>query len=212
MRAFLLFLLCFSFCFFASTNSFADANANKEAARKTLSASVTRIMDYITNPAYKNLEDRKRINKDIEKEVYIIFDFTEFSMRTVGSRWKSFSQEQQKNFVDAFADLLFSTYLDSVDGYNGEQVQYIGETSNSSGSRVEVRNIVTIANGEKVPVFYRMLMKNGDWRVYDVLIEGISLVKNYRSQFSDILAKDSPEELTARIRERADELRKKIND
>ncbi len=208
MRVYLSCVLAIFICIFVASPSFADDP--KAEARKALEISVTRIMDYIKDPNYKNMDARRAINKNIEKEVYAIFDFEEFSMRTAGQRWKSFSPDQQKTFSDAFAELLFSTYLDRIDGYNGELIAYIGEVGNKSGSRVEVRSIVTLQENQKIPVAYRMLVKNGKWRVYDVLIEGISLVKNYRTQFGDILSKSSPEELTARIRERATALGKKI--
>ncbi len=212
MRAFLCGVFIFTLCVLGASQSFADVDKAKAQAREALSSSVTKVMDYIKDPNYKDSKKRQEINKKIEKEIYFIFDFSEFAMRTAGQRWKSFSPEQQKAFSDAFADLLFSTYLDRLDGYNGEKIQYIDEVSNKSGSRVEVRSIVTLQDNKKVPVFYRMLIKNGKWCVYDVLIEGISLVKNYRSQFGDILAKDSPEDLIARIQERANALRKKINE
>ncbi len=212
MRAFYSYAWALLLCIFLASPSFAGEGEAKSSARDALKLSVTRIMDYIKNPGYKDTQTRQSLNKEIEREVYIIFDFAEFSMRTVGQRWKNFTPEQQKAFEQAFADLLFSTYLDRVDGYNGENVIYAGEISNKSGSRVEVRTMVAMQNNQKIPVSYRMLLKAGKWRVYDVLIEGISLVKNYRTQFGDILSKASPEELTARIRERATALRSKMHE
>ena len=155
---------------------------------------------------------RGALRSQIETEVRNIFDFEEFSSRTVGAAWRSFSPEQKKAFSDAFADLLLSTYLDKVDGYNGEKIQYTGEVANAAGDRVEVRTAVTLKDNKSIPVAYRMLPKEGKWRVYDVLIEGISLVKNYRTQFEDILSKGTPEQLTARVQERAKSLREKAHE
>ena len=124
----------------------------------------------------------------------------------MGPRWHTFTPEQKKAFSDAFADLLISTYVNKIDGYNGEQVLYTGEVASAKGDRVEVRSVITMKDGKKVPVAYRMLPKNGKWMVYDVLIENISLVKNYRTQFQDILNTDSPENLIARIKAKAVEV------
>ncbi len=192
-------------CIFVSTY----AHANADAAKKAMDTSVQQILNYLKDPGYNNPATRKTLNKSIEKVVYQIFDFSEFSQRTVGRYWSSFSPAQKKAFTDAFAELLFATYLDSLNGYNGETMEYTGVVSGNNGQRAEIRTIVTMQGNRKIPISYRMLPKNGTWRVYDVLIEGVSLVKNYRSQFSDILGKATPEQLTARVRERAKAIQSK---
>ncbi len=188
------------------------ANNATSAARQSLETSITIIMGHIKDPSYKDENIRIALNKKIEEEVYNCFAFDEFSMRTVGQRWQGFSNEQKSAFTKAFADLLFSTYLDRIDGYSGERIAYTGEVSNKAGTRVEVRTVVTLQGNRAVPVAYRMLEKNGKWYIYDVIIEGISLVKNYRTQFGDILSKESPEVLIARISERGTALRNKAYD
>ncbi|MDR3320111.1 MAG: ABC transporter substrate-binding protein [Desulfovibrio sp.] len=172
--------------------------------RQALTISINRILNCIKHPDYVNPATRAPLRWQIEDEVLHIFDFMEFSSRTVGQRWRSFTPDQQKRFGDAFAELLISTYVNKIEGYNGEQVAYIGEMT--SGDRVEVRTFITMKDGKKVPVSYRMLPKDGIWRVYDVLIENISLVKNYRVQFQDILNKTAPDNLIERIRNKAHEV------
>lgn len=175
-------------------------------ARQTLETAVNRILGAIRNPDYVNPNTRAPLRRQIEDEVYHIFDFGEFSSRTVGPRWRSFSAEQKKAFSNAFADLLLNTYLNKITGYNGETVAYTGETVSPDGDKVEVRTVITMKDGKKTPVNYRMLYKGGSWRVYDVIIENISLVKNYRTQFQDILNSASPQELTARVSAKAREV------
>ena len=182
------------------------AQANSPA-RQALETSTNRILNFIKNPDYVNPTTRGPIRQQIEEEVLHIFDFSEFSSRTEGPRWRNFTPEQKREFSNAFADLLINTYLNRIDGYNGEQVLYTGEVSSAKGDRTEVRTVVTMRDGKKVPVAYRMLPKDGKWLVYDVLIENISLVKNYRTQFQDILNTDSPENLIARIKAKAMEVR-----
>ena len=175
-------------------------------ARAALETSVNRILASIKNPDYVNPATRGPLRQQIEDEVLHIFDFREFSSRTDGPRWKTFAPAQQRAFSDAFADLLLTTYLGKIDGYNGEQVAYTGEVADAKGN-VEVRTSITLKDAKKVPVAYRMRNKDGAWRVYDVLIEGISLVKNYRTQFQDILNTATPDQLIARVRQKAREAR-----
>ena len=109
--------------------------------------------------------------------------------------------------LTAFAELLLCTYLGKIDGYNGEKVAFVRERANQAGDRVEQQTLLTMKDGKKIPVDYRMLPKNGGWCVYDVVVEGVSLVKNYRTQFQDILQTSSPDELTARVKTKALEAR-----
>ena len=85
---------------------------------------------------------------------------------------------------------------------------YTGEIANAARTRVEVRTEITMKDGTRVPVAYRMMAKDNSWRVYDIIVENLSLVKNYRTQFQDILTSGTPDELIARVRAKADEVRK----
>ena len=176
-------------------------------AQTALETSINRILGSIKNPDYVNPATRRPLRQQIEDEVLHIFDFKEFSSRTVGPRWSTFTPAQQQQFSDAFAELLLNTYLSKIDGYNGEQVVYTGEVTSPKGDRTEVRTVITMKDSKKVPVAYRMLPKDGTWFVYDVLIENISLVKNYRTQFQDILNSGSPDQLIAKVKAKAQEVR-----
>ncbi|MBD5557319.1 MAG: ABC transporter substrate-binding protein [Desulfovibrio sp.] len=184
----------------------APALAADAGPRQTLETAITRVLDEIKNPDWVNPATRGPLRQRIEDEVYHAFDFGEFSSRTVGPRWRSFTPEQKKRFSDAFAELLLNTYLNKVTGYNGENVAYVGEMASPDGKRVEVRTVITMKDGRKIPVNYRMLPKDGSWRVYDVIIENISLVKNYRTQFHDILNSATPDQLIERVLEKAHEV------
>lgn len=177
-----------------------------QQAKQALEIAVNRIMADIKNPDYLNPATRGPLRTRIEEEVYHIFDFGEFSSRTVGPRWRSFSDTDKKRFSDAFANLLFNNYLNKITGYNGEEVSYTGETVSKDGKRVEVNTLLSMKDGKKIPVNYRMLLKDGNWRVYDVIIENISLVRNYRTQFQDILNTASPAQLIERVDQKAREV------
>ena len=198
---------CAAFLLCPAAPSFAADSSSVAQARQALEVSITRILNCIKNPDYVNPATRGPLRQQIEDEVLHIFDFREFSLRTVGQHWHVFTPEQQQRFSDAFADLLISTYLNKIDGYNGERVAYTGQASSSS-DRTDVRTVITMKDAKKVPVAYRMLPKDGSWRVYDVLVEGVSLVKNYRAQFQDILNKTEADKLIERIQAKADEMRR----
>lgn len=177
-----------------------------QEARQALQTAITRVLDNIKNPDWVNPATRGPLLRNVEDEVYHIFDFGEFSARTVGPRWQSFNAQEKKRFSDAFANLLFNTYLNKITGYNGEQIQYSGERVQENPPRVEVRTVITMKDGKKTPVSYRMMPKDGAWRVYDVVIENMSLVKNYLTQFHDILRTATPDQLIQRVQQKAREV------
>ncbi len=171
-----------------------------------LSATVNDVLSILKEPGYKEPVTRVPLRAQIEKKVCNVFDFGEFSARTVGGKWHSFSDEQKNSFNKAFADLLLVTYLDKIQGYNGEEVAYTGEVMSAKKDHAEVQTTITLADKKQVPVSYRMLLKNDHWVVYDVIIENVSLIKNYRSQFQDVLTRGTPDQLIDKVETRTREL------
>ncbi len=199
-RAFLPALVFF-FALFTAAPAFAGAPT------KTIEQAVNDIMDIIKNPGMRDAAKRPALLAQIEDKAKIIFDFEEFSARTVGPNWRDFSPEQQKRFINAFASLLRATYIEKLEGYDGEKVDYTGEVMSSKGDKAEVQTTVLIKN-KTVPVAYRMVEKSGAWKIYDVRIEKISLIENYRGQFKELLVKGDPEMLIAKVENKAAEIRK----
>ncbi len=177
-------------------------------ARQTAEAGAEHILALLNDPDFKTAEGKPAIRKKIENAVLELFDFDEFSTRTVGPSWKKFTPEQKSEFKTAFTDLLRNTYIDTLDEYNGQKIRFTGEISSGNGKRVEVQ-MEFLADQKAYPVAFRMLEKNGRWVAYDVLIESISMIKNYRDQFRDILAKNSPQELIERVKTKAEEQKNK---
>ena len=177
-------------------------------ARQTAEAGAERILALLSDPAFKTPEGKPAIRAKVEEELLRLFDFEEFSTRTVGPTWRQFTPEQKQEFKTAFTDLLRNTYIDTLDEYNGQKVRFTGEVSGGNGKRVEVQ-MEFLADQKVYPVAFRMLEKNNRWVVYDVLIEGISMIKNYRDQFRDILTKNNPQELIDRVKAKAEEQKNK---
>ena len=144
-------------------------------------------------------ESKKNERKDKLKElIYQRFDFTEMARRSLGSEWRRRSPEEQKEFVKLFTGLLERTYLDNIESYNGEKFRYLKEQEDNNHAQVDTEIIDN--KGQEFSINYRLHKVNGDWKVYDVVIEDISLVNNYRSQFNRVLATSSYEELVNRMK------------
>ena len=199
--------LCLSLLM-AATCAQADHAGTSGSPSDALRSGVDHVLMTLKDPGYTDPAKRPALRAKIEQEVRQIFDFGEFSKRTLGSHWASFSPAQQQRFSDAFAKLLISTYLDKVNGYNGEKVVYLGERFTQNNRLAEVQTTITLSSGQVTPVAYRMLIKDGAWRIYDVLVENVGLNSNYRAQFNEILVKSSPDELIQRVEERVKELPK----
>jgi phospholipid transport system substrate-binding protein len=170
-------------------------------AKETVEVQVNKVLKTMGEPIFKDQPREAKILK-IRSIVNEIFDYTELSKRTLGREWAKFNAPQQDEFVKLFGDLLEKTYADRLLSYSNEKVVFDKESALREDQAEVTSNIVT-GDGKKIPLDYRLIRKDGTWRVYDVIIEGISLVKNYRDQFRDILAKDSPEEVLKMLRERA---------
>ncbi len=124
--------------------------------------------------------------------------------RSLGFHWRQLSPEQQKEFVDLFTNLLERSYAGKIDLYDGETVVFTGEVVEDIYARVDSK--IVSKKGEEFSVDYKLLRNNGNWRIYDVVVENISLVNNYRSQFNRVISNSSYEELKKRINQKLKEL------
>ena len=181
------------------------AEDHSDAARRVL-GSVDRVIDILKSGDYKDPAQKTALREELEPVVRDIFDFRELSMRTVGLSWRKFTPEQQDAFAEAFAQLLAETYLDRIQNYSDEKVVYLDERTNKKGN-VEVQTKV-VGDGIEIPIFYRMKLKD-DWVIYDVIVEGVSLVKNYRTQFKEILINKTPDDLIAMVEKKVAKKRAK---
>jgi phospholipid transport system substrate-binding protein len=167
---------------------------------ETIQAQVDRAMEVLRDPALK-AESAKGVK---EKKIWAIldgvFDYTELSKRTLAQHWKQFSPNQQEEFTRLFGKLLGGVYMDRIIAYKDEKVVF-SKVTNLSDETAEVQSEV-VRSSKSIPIHYRMISENGEWKVYDVVIEGVSLVQNYRSQFREILTNKSPEDLLKMLREK----------
>ena len=170
------------------------------SAKETVETSVNKVLTTLGDPAFKAKPKDVKIT-EIGNIIGEVFDFTELSKRTLGREWKKMKAEQQKEFVELFKELLQGVYADRLLAYTDQKIVFDKEIELKKG-RAEVQSNIVLSDGTKVPIFYRLTNKGGQWKTYDLIIEGVSLVKNYRTQFREIIAKDSPDKLLQIMRDK----------
>ena len=159
-----------------------------------------KVLDILRDPKLKPTS-AKEIKKDKLRIIYVtMFDEVELSRRSLGMNWNKLNNDQRQEFVKLFEQILEKAYADKILAYTDEKIEFTKE-SMISGNLAEVRTRVITASRE-IPITYRVISKDGAWKVYDVVIENVSLVQNYRTQFNDILAKNSPEQLLEILRKK----------
>ncbi|MDR2550544.1 MAG: ABC transporter substrate-binding protein [Desulfobulbus sp.] len=136
------------------------------------------------------------------------FDFREMSKRVLGQQWRNLSDKEQAEFEDLFTQLLQYVYVDKIDDYSGQQIQYT--LQRVKGDRAEVQTLLVDKN-KSIPIFYIMILRNDQWMIYDVVVEGVSLVRNYMEQFNEILRKNGYSGLIKQLKDKIAELEKNLN-
>ncbi len=161
---------------------------------------VGEVLAVLRNPSLKGEAAKENKQEKIRSVSEKMFDFIELSKRTLGQNWAKLSPDQQKEFVSLYQSLLEEAYTDKITSYTDEKVQFEKEVP-LSGNTVEVQTTI-VTKTTRIPINYRLIEKGGDWKVYDVVIEGVSLIGNYRTQFREILSNKPPEALLDALRKK----------
>jgi phospholipid transport system substrate-binding protein len=168
-----------------------------------LRGQIDRVLKTLDDPDLKkenrSLERRKAVRKIADD----IFDFSETAKRSLGRHWAARTPAERDEFVRLFADLLERSYISKIELYGGEKVGFVGDTV--EGDLATVKSKIVTKGGSEVPIDYRMLKKGDRWLVFDVSIEGVSLVSNYRTQFNKIIQTSSYQELVKKLRTKQEE-------
>lgn len=180
----------------APAGSFLWAGEPTERVR----AAVDRGLQVVNDPRMRSEDKKKERNDRLREIVYSLFDFQEMAKRSLGASWRKLSPQQQQDFVPAFRDFLEKIYADRVDLYNGERASFVKEVVDQDYA--EVHSKIVNKKGTEFGAIYKMHRAGGSWKVYDVVVEGISLVNNYRAQFSRLMTNFSFEELMRKMREK----------
>jgi phospholipid transport system substrate-binding protein len=164
---------------------------------KNYSDVVLKILD---DPALKNPDRKQDRRAAVRKVAEEVFDLSETAKRALGPHWNQRTPAEREEFIQLFAELLEGTYIARIDEYGGERVRYTSEKIDGDNAVVQAR--ITTKRGSEAPVEARMIRRNDKWYIYDVLIENVSLIANYRAQFDKIIRTSSYGELVKRLKER----------
>src|SRR3990170_113140 len=168
-----------------------------------LRAYTNQVLKVLQNPRL-SLPERREAVKHLAEGV---FEVSETAKRALGQHWLQRTPTEREEFVKLFANLLEQTYIARIDEFGGEKLRYVSEQID--GDRATVRARITTKNGTEVPVESRLLLKENRWLIYDIHIENLSLISNYRSQFDRVIRTTSYDELVKRLKTRGDFLSEK---
>jgi len=183
-------------CVFLASTAFAGVTEN---VKKT----VDDVVRIVADKSLKKHEQERR--QTLKKAISVIFDYSEMAKRSLGKYWNQRTPAERKQFTDLFASLLENSYAGKIESYNNEKIDYLKETLD--GNYAEVRSKVITPKRDEYSLDYRLLNENGKWMVYDVVIEGVSLVSNYRTQFNKIITASGYNELVKKLQAKTDELK-----
>jgi len=176
----------------------APAPARAGAPTDQLKASVEQIVKVLEDPVLRAGARAQERRAAIRKEAAGVFDFTETAKRALGRHWQGLSDKDRQEFTALFTDLIERAYVSKIERYSGERIAYAGESVDSGLATVRTRFVTK--QGTEIPVDYRMQQRGDRWLVYDVSVEGVSLINNYRTQFDKIIQTSSYAELVRKMK------------
>lgn len=173
------------------------------APTEQLRGAIERVIKMLDEPELKAPEKTLERRTAVRRVANDIFDFAETARRSLARHWNARTAQEREEFVALFADLLERSYISKIDLYGGEKITYVGESVDSD--QATVRSKIITKGGSEVPVDYRLLKRGERWLVYDVSVEGVSLVNNYRTQFNKIIQTSSYTELVKKMKTKQEE-------
>jgi phospholipid transport system substrate-binding protein len=169
-----------------------------------LRSATDRVLKVVQDPELKQPGKEQERRKQIRAIADQIFDWEETGKRALARHWQGRNPAEQKEFSALFADLIERSYIGKIEQYSGERIVYAGEAV--EGDQATVRTKLITKSGTEIPIDYRMLKEGDRWRAYDVVIEGVSLVSNYRTQFNKIIQQSGYKELINKMKAKQEEL------
>jgi len=173
-------------------------------ATEAMKSTIDEVLRILQDKDLKQPAKADERRQQLEKVVGDRFDYTEMSRRALGAPWTNLSDKEKDEFVGLFKTLLVNSYADKIETYSGEGVQYVNERTEKDYAEVRTK---VLTGKTDIPLDYRLLNKSSNWRVYDVVIDGVSLVNNYRGQFTKILRSGSYADLVDQLRKKSDKIK-----
>ena len=170
---------------------------------KIMNATTDRVVEILRDKELKKATKTPERRAAIRKAVTEVFDFEEMSKRALSVHWQKLTIEEREEFVSLFSDLLERSYIKKIEGYSDEKIDYLEEKID--GDSALVKSKITTRRNIEIPIDYKLLKRGDKWYVYDVVIEGVSLINNYRTQFNKIIRQSSYTELIKRMKNKQEE-------
>ena len=164
---------------------------------------VDEVVHIVADKEMKRNESKRR--QALKKAISTIFDYSEMAKRSLGKHWNTRTAAEKKQFAELFATLLENSYAGKIESYNNEKIIYIKELVDED--HAEIKSKVVTAARDEFTLDYRLFKQNGKWMVYDVVIEGVSLVSNYRSQFNKIITANGYDKLVKKLQSKSEEIK-----
>ncbi len=172
-------------------------------ATEAVRSSINEVVRILEDKELKKPERAQERRHKLEEVIGKRFSYEEMAKRALGAPWRELNEAERKEFVELFQRLLSKSYAGKIEGYSGEQVQYLNERH--ADEYAEVRTKI-VSGKVEIPLDYRLLQIAGDWRVYDVVVDGVSLVNNYRGQFTKIIRESSYKGLIEQLRKKSEQI------
>lgn len=170
----------------------------------SMKGTIDEVLRIIRDKELKQATKAEERRAQLEKVVAERFDYQEMSRRALGAPWNQLLDKEKQEFVSLFQTLLTNSYAEKVESYSGEGVQYLNERTEKDYAEVRTK---ILSGKTEIPLDYRLINHGADWRVYDVVVDGVSLVNNYRGQFTKILRASSYPDLVEQLRKKSDKLK-----
>ncbi len=167
-----------------------------------IKATVEKALVVLKDPALKPPAKLSERRDQLRQILFARFDFTEMARRALGANWRRRTPQEQEEFVRLFTDVLERSYAGIIESYSDEKIVYTNERID--GTFADVASKIFTSKGEEYSINYKAHLVSNEWKVYDVIAENISLVNNYRSQFTRVIAHESYDELVRRLKNKAD--------
>jgi phospholipid transport system substrate-binding protein len=177
------------------------ASSRAGVAADQLRQTADKVLLILQDARLKSVDQKQARREQLRQVISARFDFTEMAKRSLGQNWRGRSADEQRRFVELFTELLERSYADQIESFNGEKIVYGRDTQENDDAEVDTK--IVSKKAEEFAVNYRMHAVDREWKVYDVVIENISLVNNYRSQFNRVLARSSFDDLLRKLQDKA---------
>ncbi len=174
-----------------------------EAPTVVVRGTIDEVIRLVNDEGLKKPDQATHRRQLLEEIIGQHFDFEEMAKRSLAAHWRNRSEPEHQEFATLFQTLLSKTYAGKIENYSGEKVQYLKERLKDSFAEVQT---TIVSSKTEISLDYRLLLKDGNWRVYDVVVDGVSLVKNYRVQFDRIIRDSSYEELVKTLRDKSSDI------